>query len=88
MEPKTNKTYRPFKDDNELINMWDAKLGAFKSDIFLPIIWIKSKATGAKCLVGVFQENGIYTANDMFFDWEKLLELFTFLDGTPCGVEE
>ena len=88
MEAKTNKIYRPFKDDEELMNTWDAKVGGFKMDLFMPIIWIKSKATGDKLLVGVFQKNGICTANDMYFDWEHLLELFTFLDGTPCGVEE
>lgn len=80
--------YRPFKDTDELIKVWCDKGGKWqKRELTMPHIWVKNKERGSQELIVAY--NG-----DMFLteyaqgDMEKLLEWYTFLDGSPCGVEE
>lgn len=87
-EPKVKKKYRPFRDTDELIKVWCDKGGKWqKRELIMPRIWVKHKERGSQELIVAY--NG-----DMFLteyaqgNMEKLLEWYTFLDGSPCGVEK
>jgi hypothetical protein len=76
------KHYRPFKDTDELIKVWDAKIGTpnwgADGDLTMPLIWVRNKS-----------DKKVWLINE--FDKRILDYLFTnceFLDGSVCGVEE
>ena len=84
-EKKKEKTYRAFKDCSELVNHCGIKL-----------IWVKHKEYGTEFLITSFDNRkDLGTARlpcvciqDMWVDFEELLEGYTFLDGSPCGCLE
>lgn len=78
-EPKEKK-YRPFKDCSELVNHCGTKL-----------IWIRDKTEDAKGdieLITGFTEHGNVLLNGTSYPLQHLFQMYEFLDGTPCGVEE
>lgn len=88
------KKWRPFKDIQELKHTWLHKrynLMAILNPLEEPEIWVRSKSnTTSTYLITHFCGNvgvvHIYSTLDTSL--EQLYEDFTFLDGTPCGVEE
>lgn len=78
----SEKKYRPFRDTDELIKVWNAKIGTPKwgtdGDLTMPLIWVRNKSNKKPWLINEFDK--------------RILDyLFTnceFLDGSPCGVEE
>lgn len=83
------KHYRPFKDTDELIKTWIAKRMITFPDLCMPHIWVRSKFNKAHkgCLITNFF--GIYVMmNNQQCFLSRLFDEYTFLDGSPCGVEE
>ena len=89
-EQKAEKHYRPFKDTDELIKVWGEKGGKWqKRELTMPHIWVQRKEAKTKgqliTEIGddlyVFMGKEGYNMTDLFIH-------FTFLDGSPCGVEE
>ena len=86
------KKWRPFKDIEELKQTWEKKFDPLvHPELFEPMIWVRSKSnTTSTYLISHFCGNvgvvHIYSSLDTSL--EQLYEDFTFLDGTPCGVEE
>ena len=78
----TEPHYRPFKDTDELIKVWDAKIGTPKwgtdGDLTMPLIWVRNKSNKKPWLINEF---GKRILDYLFTNCE-------FLDGSPCGVEE
>lgn len=80
--PKAEPHYRPFKDTDELIKVWNKKFYLdFKPShdpLTMPLIWVRNKNDRKVWLISEFDK--------------RILDyLFTnceFLDGSPCGVEE
>ena len=52
--------------------------------------WLKRTDTGDEDLIISFSEDSTFIAPDQYWDAEKLLALYVFEDGSPCGklVEE
>ena len=52
--------------------------------------WLKRIDTGDEDLIISFSDDSTFIAPDQYWDAEKLLTLYVFDDGTPCGrlVEE
>lgn len=73
---KVEKKYIPFDLSNEK-----------HKDILCEKGWVKSKITNIRCHIS-FIGKGFIGLNDKRTIAEDLLAEFTFLDGTPCGVEE
>lgn len=100
IEPKTQqkaeKHYRPFRDTDELIKVWCKKCPAHnhrERGLTMPLIWVKNKDddTDRGRLIISFSNNGcsvIDVDEIKVMLWENLFEKCTFLDGSPCGVEE
>ena len=79
---RAEKHYRPFKDTDELIKVWDKKFYLdFKpthDPLTMPLIWVRNKSNKKPWLINEF---GKRILDYLFTNCE-------FLDGSPCGVEE
>ena len=93
-KPKTKQKaeshYRPFKNTDELIKVWLEKGGKWqKRELTMPYIWVKRKnfPKDRGTLITSLDDDIVYvgicqrTMDELFDD-------YTFLDGSPCGVEE
>lgn len=80
-------SYRPFMDSAELILEWERKTNLVISSLREPTIWVKYKHDDVRRLVTCFYENSVELGNNTNpITMQKLFEMYTFLDGTPCGV--
>lgn len=88
-----NKYYRPFENVEELIKVWNAKIGmprCLQSNdaLTMPYIWVRYKNLPQLkgMLINGFEDNIVYV---MYTDrsMQELFDKFEFLDGSPCGVE-
>ena len=93
------KHYRPFNDCDELIEtlnkIYKEKTSFEMVEIKLikPLIWVKSKEHGTEELITAFDNTDtVYGScvflQDVWRDMKELFEKYTFLDGSPCGVQE
>lgn len=76
-EPK----YRPFKDAEEC---WQEMLK------HQPFGWVKDKGDGAYVMVTKVSDGRDKMAINESYNWrlDRLLEYYTFADGTPFGIKE
>lgn len=89
-EQEVEKHYRPFKDTEELIGFYrHNKEGVPAYD--LPLIWVKKKV-GDIHGVGKFLITGFFIdeveIRNVIIDMKIMFDMYEFLDGSPCGVEE
>ena len=84
-------------DSAELILEWDKKLGDISvlgaplepCSIQEPLIWVKHKVDDRRRLITGFGEHFVEIGNKSKpVTMQTLFEMYTFLDGTPCGVKE
>ena len=81
--------YRAFKDCDELIAEYEkrfyqkARCGVHR----LPLIWVRSK-DGSRAVITTFCKEYVNIGVIPSFSLEALFQNYTFLDGSPCGVEE
>ena len=93
-EQKAEKHFRPFKDTDELIKVWEQKSGCghfYEGCLNLPHIWLRNKnnkggvlITGFTTLLGA---SAVEVGSELH-TMDYLAEFCEFLDGTPCGVVE
>lgn len=83
------KHYRPFRNTDELIKAWIAKRMVTYPDLCLPHIWVRRKETNSKGqLITEFSDELHVSMGKEGYNMIDLFLLFTFLDGSVCGVEE
>lgn len=94
-EPQEEKLekFRPYKDTDEMIDHFCRHFELIPQVHCPPLIWIKAKGVPeSKYLITRFSEydkvtitfeRNVYTTN-----LRLLSEDFTYLDGSPCGIEE
>ena len=89
-EPK----YVPFKSADEFIDAYDytnhsIENGSVENKLInYGGIWLKDKEMYAKSMVTEIYDDGVILGSSQSeILWNKLLENFTFLDGSPCGKE-
>ena len=82
------KTFRPFKSCNELIYYWEhEKVGYSINPLQMIDIWVKHKVDGRRRMIVCFGDNFVEVGvKAKPITLERLFELYTFLDGSPCGV--
>ena len=89
---KSNKVWRPFKSIEELKDTWYKRVVDCELIPFIePMIWVRSKSnTTSTYLITQFCGNVgvVHIFGSMDTSLEQLFDDYTFLDGTPCGVEE
>lgn len=87
---RQHKNYRPFKDTDELIKVWCDKGGKWqKRELTMPHIWVRRKGANTKGqLITEFGDGwGVGIGRGEAYNMTDLWVHFTFLDGSPCGVE-
>lgn len=89
------KDYRPFKDCNELIEHYQKNYkSAIGCDIYFPslykpCIWVREKDTECDSLITEYAPYGVTLGGEINrIGLQELLDNYTFLDGSPCGVFE
>lgn len=88
---KTEKKYRPFRDTDELIKVWCNKCPAHnhrERGLTMPLIWVRHKEVGSKSLITDFVDDVAVIVGTEGNGLQELFYKYTFLDGSPCGVEE
>lgn len=92
---KEHTAYRPFKSREELIETWknmmNKVLGVnesfIKTDLDEPTVWVKQKIDGRRRMIVGFGDNFVEVGNKAkSVTLERLFEMYTFFDGSPCGV--
>ena len=83
-------SYRPFKSCNELIYHWERKkFGYSANPLQMVDIWVKHKVDGRRRMIVGFGDNFVEVGvKAKPVTLERLFEMYTFLDGNPCGVCE
>lgn len=88
-EPK-EKELRPYKDVDEMVEDFKKRFNVCVQPYEMPLIWIKIKDTDKKYLVVRFASSVTICHNVEVYTitFEDLAEGYTYLDGSPCGIEE
>lgn len=98
---ESEKHYRPFKDCNELIEYYQKKYKSvigcdiYFPSLYKPIIWLKKKDNTISMITDykydILDDELLcswVTLDGDNYNMQMLLEEYTFLDGSPCGVCE
>lgn len=99
VEGPEEKKFRPYKDTDEMIEDFKRRYSSYggwsgeDNPMYNPMIWVKAKgAEKNKYLITRFHENTNVTMNfgrDVYTaSLPILLDDYTYLDGTPCGIIE
>ena len=82
-----NQIYRPFKNCNELIDFYKRENNIVNNEDVMPLIWVKHKVDGRRRMIVGFGDNFVEVGvKAKPITLERLFEMYTFLDGSPCGV--
>ena len=87
---KVEKHCRPFRDTDELIKVWREKSKQVHSEysLTMPYIWLRRKEVNSKGqLITEFGDELHVSMGKEGYNMTDLFVHFTFLDGSPCGVE-
>lgn len=87
-EPK-KKELRPYKDTDEMIDHFCRHFNLIPQDYRLPTLWVKND--NRKYLITRVSENTVTICFENDVHTFSLIILFydyTWLDGSPCGIEE
>jgi len=96
-EPRAEKKYRPFANTDELIKVWEKKWSDKTNGqkwhdckLNMPHIWVKRKDCSCKgqLITEFSDEIHVGIGRGEAYNMTDLWVHFTFLDGSPCGVEE
>lgn len=88
VEQVKEKKWRPYKDISEMISDFCNRFVKRTLDASeFPMIWIMDKSVGIKSLITDFLKYTINISN-VGITLSKLFDCYTYLDGSPCGVEE
>ncbi len=81
--------YRAFKNTDELKKKWEelCPTNIHRPSLCEPFIWVRCKANNSTSVIIRFAGT-IVTVNFANYNLEELFRNFTFLDGTPCGIED
>lgn len=95
---KPEPVCRPFKDGEELVAEYCRRFGVERKAWEIPQIWVKDKDDPADyyakyLIIGIVYGAVFFASYNMpdkaeYMDFDKLLDTYAFLDGSPCGVEE
>lgn len=87
VERKSEKHFRPYKDTDEMIADYKKRFSIDCPEYVMPLIWVKNKYNGLKSLITDFGDEKIYMSNVGVF-LSGVFNVYTYLDGSFCGIEE
>lgn len=102
VEEFTEEKFRPYSNPEEMIEDFKKRYNAYggwsgkDNPMYNPLIWVKSKTTGFRHLVTDYgdDDNCDYCNRSCIWigsfslGFKELFDKYTYLDGTPCGIEE
>lgn len=90
IEEQEEKELRPYRDSDEMVEDFKKRFNVHVQPYEMPLIWIKIKDTDKKYLVVRFASSLTICHNVEVYTptLEDLVEGYTYLDGSPCGIEE
>lgn len=90
VEEPGEKKFRPYNDVDEMVEDFMKRFNENVPPYAMPLIWIKTKGTDKKYLIVRFASDLTICLNFEVYTptFEDLVEGYTYLDGSPCGIEE
>ena len=90
VEVPKEKKLRPYRDTDEMIEDFKKRFNVNVPPYAMPLIWIKAKGADKKYLIVRFASALTICHNVEVYTptLEDLVEGYTYLDGSPCGIEE
>ncbi len=91
VEEPEEKTIRPYKDTDEMIEDFKRRYNSYggwsgkDNPMYCPLIWVQT-ACGNKKLVTNIDNDSVYLQK--WVSLPEFAEAYTYLDGSPCGIEE
>ena len=91
VEEAKEKTIRPYKDTDEMIEDFKKRYNSYggwsgkDNSMYCPLIWVQT-ACGNKKLVTNIDNDSVYLQK--WVSLPEFAEAYTYLDGSPCGIEE
>ena len=87
VKPKEKK-YRPYESSAEMIADFIDRFKVNCPSYCEPLIWLKDKDVDRRTLVSAFREDSVsIDFNPFIIGFEQLLNDYTYLDGSPVGME-
>ncbi len=87
VERAEERKWRPYKNTDEMIADFKKRFNIQCANYELPLIWVQEKNTAYKRFIANFYGAVVGMTDDTKL-LSKLFNRYTYLDGTPCGVEE
>lgn len=90
VEEPGEKKFRPYKDVDEMVEDFKKRFNVNVPPYAMPLIWIKTEDADKKYLIVRFASAMTICHNTEVYTptFEDLAEAYTYLDGSPCGIEE
>ena len=90
VEEPGKEEFRPYKDVDEMVEDFVKRFNVDVQPYEMPLIWIKTKDADKKYLIARFASAVTICHNTEVYTptFEDLAEAYTYLDGSPCGIEE
>lgn len=91
IEEPQEKKFRPYKDTDEMIEDFKKRYNSYggwsgkDNPMYCPLIWVQN-ACGKKRLVTNTDDDSVYLQK--WVSLPEFAEAYTYLDGSPCGIEE
>ena len=91
VEEPEEKTIRPYRDTGELVEEFKRRYNSYggwsgkDNPMYCPLIWVQN-AVGKKKMVTAIDNDSVYLQK--WVSLPEFAEAFTYLDGSPCGIEE
>ena len=84
------KKLRPYNNTDEMVEDFKERFNVNVPPYEMPLIWVKTKGTDKKYLIVRFASDLTICLNFEVYNptFEDLVEGYTYLDGSPCGIEE
>ena len=79
--------YRPYADTKEMVEDYKRRFNVSVPDNEKPMIWLRSKISLAEYLVTGFCGEKIEMSDSQEYMGDTFRK-FTYLDGSPCGMEK
>ena len=79
--------YRPFKDCDELIAIWQKMMGYPAKANTMPLIWVKYRDVYV-CINAFDKTDNTIKVHSDWLNLEESFDFLSFLDGSPFGVAE
>lgn len=81
---------RPYKNTDEMVEDFKERFNVNVPPYAMPLVWVKMKDSDRKYLIVRFSSDLTICHNVEVhtLTFEDLVEGYTYLDGSPCGIEE